>query len=257
MISAVGGDASACNAVVRTKRAQIGSERSGGSNRVAENLMLESMQIQGQQHQQLMDHAADEVRRAEAEQQQLNHEWMMERERQMQAAERQRQAEQQQYEANVRQFTPAAPAPPSQQSAPTTMPASTQPPSYTAPSAAASAPRPQTTPSQPQPQYRPSWTHRSDIEDRWQDSRKISSYAVKVSNTGDVRLFCRATASARVAYIDGGSCIGVSALNCTNGRNRSETRTSTVYPGATVTVVTLGDFLSDGRYEVSCNMDPS
>lgn len=154
-----------------------------------------------------------------------------------------------------------------QQSAPMTAPTPSPQHPHTQPPVAVSSPSPSPSPlpspsprPQPQPQppqYRPAWTHRGDIERRWQDSRQVSSFAVKVTNTGDVRLFCRATATARVAFTDGGSCVGVSALNCSNGRSRSETRTAAVYPGSTVVVVTLGDFLSDGRYDVNCGVDPS
>jgi hypothetical protein len=106
------------------------------------------------------------------------------------------------------------------------------------------------------PQYRPSFTHRGDIEREWIGGKQVSSYRVKVTNTGDVRLFCRASATGTVSYTDGGSCVGVSALNCTTGRTRTETRSSGVYPNNSVTVVTLGEFLRDGYYTVSCDPDP-
>ncbi len=110
-------------------------------------------------------------------------------------------------------------------------------------------------------QYHPSFSHEGIVR---QDPSAtidgvpgtVSDYVVRVTNTGDVRQNCTVTAKATLAYANGGSCTGVSALNCANGRSDSSTMAQDVLPGETADVVVMRYYLRDGSYEVSCRPNP-
>lgn len=85
----------------------------------------------------------------------------------------------------------------------------------------------------------------------------VSDFIVRITNTGDVRLNCQTSAKARLTYTTGGSCIGISAVNCANGRFDDTTTVREILPGQTIDTAKLRYYLGDGTYQTSCNGDPT
>jgi hypothetical protein len=110
-------------------------------------------------------------------------------------------------------------------------------------------------------QYHPSFTDQGVVEvDRNKTldgiPGSVSDYIVRVTNTGDVRLFCDASASALTASGSGASCTGKRIEDCTNGQQFNTSDTAYVSPGNTADVVTIRYYLRNGTYQLGCHAEP-